>query len=202
MTIPVERQSADPSQSPIVAAMATAQAKSTASRVADPMVEVREIGPKPLVETEPTRKIKSSGEQNWADQEMALNRTQVNDPEVAIPDVPSTPIPPIPSPREVAAALADAASPIEMLTPISARRQLATTQLLERKVQLPFIGSEPVSFSQSRIPLHHASRPRIIPNTSGESPAEHNNEKKHQGWKATPPERRKTITIEGKTPRA
>ena len=140
MTIPVERQSADPSQSPIVAAMATAQAKSTASRVADPMVEVREIGPKPLVETEPTRKIKSSGEQNWADQEMALNRTQVNDPEVAIPDVPSTPIPPIPSPREVAAALADAASPVEMLTQISPPTQLATTpRLQEFACQLPFI---------------------------------------------------------------
>ncbi len=201
MTITVQRQSAAPSQSPIVAAMATAQAKSTASLVADPTVEVRVIGPKPLVELKPNPNIKSGGEQNWADQEMALNRTPPNDLELVISDVPSTPIPPIPSPRLVAAALADAASPVEMLTQISTPTQLATTPLPERSVQFLSIESEPVSFSQFEIPLPNASRPKIIPNTTGESPGDQNKEKKHPGWKATPPERRKTITMEDKTPR-
>ncbi len=201
MTITVQRQSAAPSQSPIVAAMATAQAKSTASLVPDPTIEVRVIGPKPLVELKPNPNIKSGGEQNWTDQEMALHRTPPNDLELVISDVPSTPIPLIPSPRLVAAALADAASPIEMLTQISTATQLATTPLPERSVQFLSIESEPVSFSQSEIPLPNASRPKIIPNTTGESPGDPNKEKKHPGWKATPPERRKTITMEDKTHR-
>ncbi len=206
MIIPVERQSAAPSQSPIGAAMATTPAKSTASLVADPQAKVQVFGPNPLDEPEPTPDIKSGselrGEQDRAVKDMALNQIPAIDLELAIPDVPSTPIPPIPSQGEVAAALADAASSVEPPAQISAPTQLATTPLLELSLQLPSSKSEPVSSSQSEIPLHNASGPGIIPNTSGESPADQNKEKKPQGWKATPPERRKTITIEDKTPRA
>ena len=202
ITIPVERQSAAPSQSTIGAPTATAPAKSSASLVADPQAKVQVFWPKPLDEAEPTPDIKSGGEQDRAVKEMALNQTPVNDLEFAIPDVPSTPIPPIPSSGEVAAALADATSAVEAPAQLSAPTQLATTPPLKRSVQLPSIESEPVSTSQAEIPLHNASGPGIIPDTSGESPADHKKEKKPQGWKATPPERRKTITIEDKTPRA
>ena len=201
LTIPVELQSAAPSRSATVAAMATAPTKSTASLLADPLAKVRVFGPKSFDEAETNPEIKSGGEQDRADKEMALNQTPANDLELAIPDVPSTPIPPIPSPGEVAAAPAEAASAVETPARIPASTQLATTPLLKRSELLPTLESDPVSSSHGEIPLRNASRPRIIPSTSDELPADQNKEKKTQGWKATPPERRKIITMEDKTPR-
>lgn len=186
--------------------MAAAPAKSTASLFFDSNAKFRIFGTKPQVATVPTPDIKSTeergGDHDREGTEFALDQLPKNDVELSIRNAPSTPVPPIPSPGEVAAALADAAFAIEEPPEKAAPTQLATTPLPERSVEPPSVGSVPVSSSQSEIPLHNVSRPGINPNTSGEPPANQNKGQKPQIWKATPPERRKTITVEDKTPGA
>ncbi len=207
MTIPVDPPpAATTDKSPIVIPMATAPAKSTASLVADSQAKVRVFGPKPIVEPVPDPEVKTAevhdGELDPKGNEIVLNQPPANDVELSIPDAPSSPIPPIPSPGEVAAALAEAAITIEEPAGVPTSTQLATIPNLERTADLPSLDSTPVSSPQSEIPLHNASRPRNIPDASDETPPIPNKGKRPQIWKATPPERRKTIVIEDKTPGA
>ena len=183
--------------------MATLAGISPASQDLNSQGKVYVFGPKPLLAAEPMPEIRSRNEPP-VDQgsELALSQTPTTDHKLSFPDAPSTPIPPVPLQSEIAAALADAASTSAAPTEVPGLTTLATTPLPERSTETPTVATHPLALKQSGIPLLNASNPRIIPNSAGESPANQSKEKKHEGWKATPPERRKTITMENKTPRS
>lgn len=138
----------------------------------------------------------------------AAPKTAIAAKEQTTPDdlqKPSSPVPPVPLPCELLMTL-PAEQPVP--TPNTVRMEdlqgpNVASMPLGVSTEQPLVTAGPAETNETPgspqalvIPLQSASSPRILPSDKDQSPVKHPGEKKREGWKATPLERRKLIVVE------
>jgi len=187
-----------------------------------PADKIRVFGPRPAPPTHIAPELNPRLDKIRVDEPQVTSEVipvpelQIAKPEKAVPGIPSidpqfpsTPVPPVPLPDELLFALPeDELVPTPVADPsleqhvvvIPLTPLVATTDLPPTTAELIEGNRDHLPLETMKVPFRSVGSAKVLPNDKDHPPAELPEEKKTERWKATPPERRKVIVVEGKTP--